>query len=132
MKQIVLLLFFLVGLSVQSQELVYTPRNPNFGGDTFNYQWLLSSAEAQNSFKDPEGEMGPLSELDRFKESLNTQMLGNITRSMFTEQFGEDGLSPGSYVYGNLALDIYDSNEGLVINILDTNTGETTQIIIPN
>ena len=132
MKQIVLLLFFLFGLSVQSQELVYTPRNPNFGGDTFNYQWLLSSAEAQNSFKDPEGEMGPLSELDRFKESLNTQMLGNITRSMFTEQFGEDGLSPGSYVYGNLALDIYDSNEGLVINILDTNTGETTQIIIPN
>ena len=92
----------------------------------------MSSAEAQNSFKDPEGEIGPLSELDRFKESLNTQMLGNITRSMFTEQFGEDGLSPGSYVYGNLALDIYDSNEGLVINILDTNTGETTQIIIPN
>lgn len=132
MKQFLFFSFFFFCLTSQAQQLVYTPKNPNFGGETFNYQWLLSSAEAQNSFKDPEGEKGQLSELDRFKESLNTQMLGNITRSMFTEQFGEDGLSPGSYVYGNLALDIYDSNEGLVINILDTNTGETTQIIIPN
>jgi curli production assembly/transport component CsgF len=32
--------------------LVYKPRNPAFGGDTFNYQWLMSSAENQNKFKD--------------------------------------------------------------------------------
>jgi len=31
-----------------------------------------------------------------------------------------------------LSLDIYESSEGLVINILDTNTGEQTQVIIPN
>jgi curli production assembly/transport component CsgF len=32
--------------------LVYKPRNPAFG-DTFNYQWLASSAESQNKFKEP-------------------------------------------------------------------------------
>jgi curli production assembly/transport component CsgF len=30
---------------------LYKPRNPAFGGDTFNYQWLMSSAENQNKFK---------------------------------------------------------------------------------
>ncbi len=34
----------------KSQQLVYKPVNPAFGGDTFNYQWLLSSANAQNQF----------------------------------------------------------------------------------
>jgi curli production assembly/transport component CsgF len=29
-------------------------QNPAFGGDTFNYQWMIGSAESQNKFKDPE------------------------------------------------------------------------------
>ena len=56
MKTIVsILLFFAVSLSF-GQQLTYTPKNPNFGGNTFNYSWLLSSAEAQNSFTDPNEE----------------------------------------------------------------------------
>jgi hypothetical protein len=39
-------------MSVNAQDLVYKPRNPAFG-DTFNYQWLASSAESQNKFKEP-------------------------------------------------------------------------------
>ncbi len=129
------LFLFLIGtcLSLQSQNLVYKPKNPAFGGDTFNYNWLLSSAQAQNQFKDPSASQGTqLTELDQFTQSLNSQILGQITRSLFVNQFGEGGLLPGTYAFGSLALDIFPSNEGLVINILDTNTGEQTQIIIPN
>jgi curli production assembly/transport component CsgF len=120
--------------SVQAQDLVYTPKNPAFGGNPYNSQWLLASAEAQNSFKDPNASTGRTqqTELERFTSSLNSQLLGQVSRSMFTSQFGQDGLSPGTYTFGSLALDIYPSNEGLVINILDTNTGEQTQIVIPN
>ena len=39
---------------MNAQDLVYKPKNPAFGGDTFNYQWLLSSAESQNKLKDEE------------------------------------------------------------------------------
>jgi hypothetical protein len=35
-----------------SQQLVYRPINPAFGGDTFNYQWLLSFAQAQNKLEE--------------------------------------------------------------------------------
>jgi curli production assembly/transport component CsgF len=40
-------------------------------------------------------------------------------------------LGPGSYVFGTLSVDIYNSNLGMVVDILDTETGEQTQIIIP-
>ena len=60
MRKLLLLLCFtsamyVVGtLDVQAQDLIYQPRNPAFGGDTFNYQWLQSSAQAQDKLKDPD------------------------------------------------------------------------------
>ena len=32
-----------------AQDLVYTPKNPAFGGEVFNYQWMLNSANVQNT-----------------------------------------------------------------------------------
>ncbi len=135
MKSIVITIFFIFsiyGLSF-GQDLVYRPVNPAFGGDTFNYQWLLSSAEAQNKFTDPdEAARDERSDLERFTESLNNQLLNEISRSLFNDQFGEDGLSEGTFSFGSLFIEIFPSGEGLVINILDTNTGDQSQVIIPN
>ena len=114
-----------------AQQLVYTPKNPNFGGNTFNYQWLLSSANAQNSFEDPNQVSTRQSELERFQESLNRQILGQLSRTAFSSEF-QDGLQEGTFNIGSLLLEIFETGEGLVINILDTNTGEQTQIIVPN
>lgn len=125
------LILGITGISY-SQQLVYTPKNPNFGGNTFNYQWLLSSANAQNSFTSDDGRFGrDESELRDFQESLNRQLLGQLTRSVFDSELG-DGLQPGTFNIGNLLLEIFESGEGLIINILDTTTGEQTQIIVPN
>ena len=131
MKKLIFLALLFIGLNSFAQELVYTPKNPAFGGNPYNSQWLLASAQAQNSFKDPNG-MEDLSDLDVFKQSLNSQLYSRISRQLFQDQFGEGELQEGRYSFGNLAVDIYPSDEGLVINILDTNTGEQTQIIIPN
>ena len=123
-----LLLFTAIGFS---QQLVYTPKNPNFGGNTFNYQWLLSSATAQNSFTEESQSNAAKSELERFQESLNRQILGQLSRSAFTSEF-QDGLKEGTFNIGSLVLEIFETGQGLVINILDVNTGEQTQIIVPN
>ncbi|MCC4212816.1 curli assembly protein CsgF [Leeuwenhoekiella parthenopeia] len=135
MKQLILLAFILLaGTLGYSQQLTYQPKNPNFGGETFNYQWLLSSANAQNSFTDPNDDsdrFGRQSELEQFASNLNRQLLSQISRGLFASQIGE-GLEAGTYNFGSLALEVYESQEGLVINILDTNTGEQTQIIVPN
>ena len=134
MKNILLLLLLISYSGMYAQQLVYTPKNPAFGGETFNYQWLLSSAQAQNSFTDPalNDFDENRTELDLFRESLNSQLLGQITRKLFTDQFGDGELQEGRYTFGGLAIDIYPSQDGLVISILDTNTGEQTQIVIPN
>ncbi len=117
---------------LSAQEMVYKPINPAFGGDTFNYQWLLSSAEAQNPFTEgADYTYEQQSEIDSFTESLNRQLLNKLTSDLFKEQFGEGKIEEGTYMFGSLVLDITPSSDGLLINILDTGNGDQTQIIIP-
>ncbi|WP_276165519.1 curli assembly protein CsgF [Zobellia alginiliquefaciens] len=131
MKYSFLILFLTLGLQgVSGQQLSYKPINPMFGGDTFNYQQLMASAAAQNSFKDP-GLGNEQTELESFNENLNRQVLSQISKSVLNTQLGDE-LTEGTFTVGDLAVEIYDSLEGLVINILNTTTGEQSQVIIPN
>lgn len=132
MKKLLTFVLFTTSYICMGQQLSYRPINPAFGGETFNYQWLLSSANAQNSFTDPNINLRDnQSSLEAFSETLNRQILSQLSRSLFETQLG-DKLQEGTFNFGSLALEIYDSTEGLVVNILDTGTGEQTQIIVPN
>ncbi|MFW0737097.1 MULTISPECIES: curli assembly protein CsgF [unclassified Flavobacterium] len=145
MKNLISFVFVLGFCTVSfAQDLAYKPINPAFsGGETFNYQWMLSSAQAQNDYKEDNtnGYKQP-TDLERFKSTLNNQLLNRISNSLFEGQFGSgtgsgggtgggQGLTPGNYVFGTLSVDIYNSNLGMVVNILDIETGEQTQVIIP-
>lgn len=132
MKFSLLLIAFFFSFALQAQDLVYKPKNPAFGGDTFNYQWLLSSAKSQNKLKDNGVETEKKTELEKFIDNLNSQLLNQVSRSLFAEQFGNDGISEGTYTFGSLSIDVYPSEGGLTISILDTTTGKQTQVIIPN
>lgn len=133
MKLYSIILFLLGFIYIPAQQLVYKPINPAFGGDTFNYQWMLSSANAQNQFDDNDKEdyLGDFDSLDSFSQSLNRQILSQITNSLLDDQLGDGPLQPGTYMFGSLYLDVSQSSQGLVVNILDTQTGEQSQIIIP-
>ncbi|MEQ3662852.1 MAG: curli assembly protein CsgF [Flavobacterium sp.] len=138
-----IVLFILITSFCYSQDLVYKPKNPALGGDTFNYQWMLSSAESQNKFEDPnqKDRFVQPSELERFKENLNNQLLNHLSRTLFQNQFGDGTtlgtagagaqIEEGVFVFGSLSVELYQSNLGLVVNILDIITGEESQIIIP-
>lgn len=132
MKILLSILFALITGHLYCQDLVYKPKNPAFGGDTFNYQWMLSSAEAQNFYKEKQEPIKEKTELERFTENLNNQLLNQISRSLFEQQFGSGGISEGVYNFGSLSVEIFPSNLGLVVSILDVTTGEQTQVIIPN
>jgi curli production assembly/transport component CsgF len=119
---------------LSAQQLTYKPINPAFGGDTFNYQWLLQSAESQNRFTDPalDRNADEQSELDSFADGLNRQLLSQLSRALLNSQIDlSNGLEPGTFSFGNLEVEVLDSLDGLVVNILDTSTGDTTQVIIP-
>jgi curli production assembly/transport component CsgF len=132
MKLLFSIAVLMLSLSVFAQDLVYKPKNPAFGGDTFNYQWMIGSAESQNKFKDKTIVREELTELQEFTKDLNAQLLSSVSRSLFTQQFGTEGISIGSYTFGSLAVEVYPSSGGLTVDILDTKTGERTQVIIPN
>ena len=116
-----------------SQDIVYKPINPFFGGDTFNYQQLLAAANAQNDFEEEQDfGLDQPTDLENFTANLNRQLLNSVSQDLFQQQFGDTQLTEGTYVFGSLVVDISPSSTGLVVNILDTSTGEQTQIIIPN
>lgn len=130
---IIIIVIFSVPSLIYSQDLVYKPMNPFFGGDSFNYQQMLAEANAQNDFK--EATTSPNiggTDLENFTEGLNRQLLNSLSQDLFQQQFGDTNFTVGTYTFGTFVVDITPSNQGLSVNILDTSTGEQSQIIIPN
>ena len=125
------LLICLLSLQSQAQDMVYKPKNPAFGGDTFNYNWLLASAQAQDLTNDKKTTAtAARNTADDFAQSLNRLLLNQISRELITNQFGENGLQDGLYTFGDFQLDVTTTLEGLSITIFDQNGGQT-QIAIP-
>jgi len=125
--------FFFISGNLSAQDFVYKPVNPSFGGETFNYQWLLNSAQTQNLLEDPDA-IDPFqgnSTLDDFTESLNRQLLSQLSRELITNEFGDGGLTDGSYTIGNFQISVETTLDGVGITIYDNAIGEQTQIIIP-
>jgi curli production assembly/transport component CsgF len=133
LKIIVTFILLSVPCLLFSQNIVYKPMNPFFGGDTFNYQQLLAEANAQNDFKEPTtNNFSQSTDLQNFTDGLNRQLLNSLSQDLFQQQFGDQGLGEGTFVFGSLVVDVSPATGGLLINILDTKTGEQTQITIPN
>lgn len=130
-----LCLFFICSAhyAAQAQDFVYEPVNSAFGGNYLNYSWMLQSATAQNSFKDPEETAGGLNQdpLKNFEENLNRQILSQIARQIVSSQFGEEGLQEGQYIFGNYIINIGSDASGINISIEDTGTGNGTTVVIP-
>ena len=132
----IFILFFLLTGTCYAQDLVYTPKNPAFGGNPYNYSWLMSSAQAQNDIKEatstnPYGKSYNSDPLKNFAESLNQQILSQLSRQIVAKQFGENALAAGTYILGDYQIDIGNQTSGLSITILDNKTGSTTTVSVP-
>lgn len=124
---------------LQAQALVYHPNNPAFGGNTFNYQWMLSSAQAQDTHKDPTAKsssasglngLSNSSSLQSFSDNLQRQLLSRLSQNILNKQFGEDGLKEGTFTFGDMNVVISNAAEGVIIRITDGKGGESS-ITVP-
>lgn len=139
MKQILTLFgcwaLFLWSNSVQAQDFVYEPKNPAFGGgNTFNYSWMLSSAQAQTTITDPAAKQAGAAQdpLAQFASNLNQQVLSQLSSRLIASQFGQGAIRPGSYIVGNYQIQITPGPGGISVQVTDTSTGNQTTITIPN
>jgi len=132
-KKLWLLLLFIpfsfVGFqSAKGQDFVYRPMNPAFGGDSYNYTWLLQSAQAQKEEEEPPSfELDPLED---FEEDIQRQILDRIGRDLL-DDYLENGLEEGITEVGGYRIETVSDVYGLNVNIYDLANGNEANIIIP-
>ncbi len=133
LRFILVILLIALGVILSAQDLKYKPINPAFGGESYNYTWLLSQAQAQNDFsEDPNASLYDTDPLADFQDDLNRQVLSQLSRSLVGDLFGEDGgLNEGIFEIGDYQIEIIYGTEGINIGIFDLLTGSTTTVTVP-
>jgi len=118
----------------EAQDFVYKPTNPAFGGSPVNYSWMLNSANTQNKFK---GSGGGFSRdpLANFEQSLQRQVLSQLTRQIIGDRFGEGNIDlseRSNFEFGEFNISINPGPDGVSINIQNILSGESTTVTIPS
>ena len=121
------LIFSLCAFSFASQatELVYTPVNPSFGGNSLNANFLLSKAQSQNNHTDDSNTLGFE---DQFKAALERNIINTLTR-----RISDGELTEGTYNTGDYQIDVSGAEDaGVNVTITNLATGEVTVISMPS
>ncbi|AMO82153.1 curli production assembly/transport protein CsgF [Obesumbacterium proteus] len=104
--------------------MVFQFVNPNFGGNPNNGSFLLNEANAQNSYKDPNGydfDTSTPSPLDNFTSVIQSQLLGNLMGNISQGK-------PGRLVTKDFIVDVKNTDGRLTMNIFDRTTGKSSTI----
>ena len=120
-----------IGLASSAQELVYTPVNPSFGGDSFNSAHLLGIANAQNDYKDPESKTGGNTQVDQFLRQLQSRLLSSLAAQVNDAIFGENPQDSGTITFGDQTITFVRLIDSVSLTITDSTTGAVTEISIP-
>jgi len=131
---IIVFLGLMMPIDLMAQDFVYTPTNSAFGGNPYNYSWLINSATEQNRIEDPnEEDQFRTDPLDDFEDNLKRQILNQLSTRLVNAIFGEDDeLETGSYMLGNYQVDVFEDGNGVTINVTDILTGNYSNVAIPN
>lgn len=118
LRIISLFLFTFVPTIVYASELVYTPVNPNFGGNPLNSSHLFNGANAINDYKAPKEDslFEQESPLDRLTSSLESRLISQLLADVGNGNTGQ-------LVTDDFILNIVDDSGGLLIQIVDKETG---------
>ena len=122
------------GNAAVAGELVYTPRNPSFGGNPFYSDHLLGIANANNKFEKPSGNNGLLSQTDpskEFERVIQSSLLSRISSQIADQIYGENAKDSGRFVIGSTQVDFAKSGGSTSVTITDTSSGGKTVIQIP-
>ena len=95
---------------------------------------LLNSANAQNTFKDPEAvsPFGSQSQIQQFTDTLQRAILSRIASAVSGSVVDANGnLIPGTVTIGSISVTVVDLGTTLRITTIDSSSGQTTTFEIP-
>lgn len=110
-----------------SADLVYQPRNPTFGGNSFNGSFYLSTAQIENQHTPNRPERDAV---DDFLSSLERRLLSELSRDITDAIFGENAQDAGSFEVDGVTIDFLNSGENITITLTDDD-GTTTELVLP-
>lgn len=132
MRKILLFAIIILAAKVTfASTITYRPIIPTFGGDPGNWGGLLAEADKQNIYHPPPTPVKVKSPLDRFKEQLQYMILSRLATTIANAAFGTSNLEPGTYQIENYQVNVTQQGGEIHVNVLDTSTGSTTEIVIP-
>lgn len=123
-----------------AQDLVYTPVNPNFGGNALNSGHLLGVASAQRTatafdHEDPVEATATAdngrSQTDLFVAQLESRLMSALSSQVVEAIFGNDPQDSGSVVFGGTTVDFNRSTTDITLTIIDSLDGSVTDISVP-
>lgn len=130
-KEIVAGAAFLVAVSpVAAQDLVHEPISPTFGGNPFNSNHILGTANAQNKTTDPNARTND-SQADVFSRQLQSRLLSALSSQVVDAIFGDNPQEQGVISFGGQTIEFFRSLDSVTLIIRDDTTGEETRIVVP-
>ena len=115
---------------VQAQDLVHEPISPTFGGNPFNSNHILGTANAQNKEKDPNSSTSS-SQADIFARQLQSRLLSSLSSRIVDAIFGENPQESGVVSFGGQTIEFFRSLDSVTLIITNDDTGEETRIVVP-
>jgi curli production assembly/transport component CsgF len=113
-----------------AQQLVYTPINPEFGGNPFNSTQILADANAQNQFKNA-GAPQNLTQAQLFAQELQSELLAGLANQVAQAIFGPNSQTSGAFSFGGETVTFVKSLGEITVTITDP-TGAQTVIKLPD
>ncbi|MEY8880234.1 curli assembly protein CsgF [Donghicola sp. XS_ASV15] len=127
---------------VASQDLVYQPVNPSFGGSPLNSGHLLSIASAQRNatasdYEEPQSSSSfsssstGLSQAELFARQLQSRLLSSLSSEVVEAIFGDDPQESGKVVFGTTEITFDRGIDSIDLTLTDTVEGTVTEISVP-
>lgn len=117
-------------VSVRAQDLVHEPISPTFGGNPFNSNHILGTANAQNNYRDPKSTSSS-SQADIFARQLQSRLLSALSSQIVDAIFGENPQESGTISFGGQTITFFRSLDSVTLTITNDETGEETKIVVP-
>lgn len=121
-----------------SQQIVYQPQNPSFGGSSFNSAHLLAIAEVDrpdppSNDRDPFATGDEVTQAQLFAEQLERTILGRLSGNITDAIFGENADPEGTFRIDDSTSVEFETalNGDIFVRIRDELSGAVSTIEIP-
>ncbi|SDG09569.1 curli production assembly/transport component CsgF [Limimonas halophila] len=118
----------LIAGSAGASPLTYRPINPSFGGNPFNSDHLLATAQQQKQFEESRRsfQRDPIAD---FTADLERRLLSEVARDITGAIFGENPQDSGQFEVGGTTINFERIGDEVLINLTDG--ASETSITLP-